>query len=481
MSSELLSRERARALAADGENTLQRSLGAAELIFLGIGAIVGAGVFVATGVVAAENAGPAIILSFILASATCLCAGLCYAEFAAMIPASGSAYSYVRAAFGPFAGWMIGWCLLLEYLMAAATVAVGWSGYFASLVRSFGVIIPWHWSAPPIGFTNGAFAMSGTMVNGPALGLLIALTWLISRGAQISARANVVLVVLKLSIIGLFVISAVWYVHPTNWWPLVPANTGQFGHFGWSGVVRGASVIFYAYLGFDTVSTAAREARDAQRSIPLGIIGSLVICTVIYIAFALVLTGIAPYTKLDVPNPISAALANAGHHMQVLEFAVNVGAVLGLTSVVLALLYGQSRILYAMSQDGLVPAALSRLSGDAKTPTVALLSGGIVAMIAAGLLPISLLGQLISIGTLCAFVFVCLAVLYLRIAEPQLHRPFRTPFAPVVCFAGVAVSLYLMAVLPRITWIEFLLWSLVGFTVYLTYGRRLSQRSAIPR
>jgi basic amino acid/polyamine antiporter, APA family len=471
-----LAEERERALAADGNGTLRRSLGATQLIFLGIGAIVGAGVFVATGVVAAENAGPAIVLSFTLASGTCLCAGLCYAEFAALVPASGSSYSYVRAAFGPFAGWMIGWCLLLEYLMAAATVAVGWSGYLASLAQSFGVAIPSRWSAPRFTLAVGTFMTTGAVVNGPAVVLLVGLTWLLTRGAQLSVRANTVLVILKLAIIVLFILCAAWYVHPSYWHPFLPANTGQFGHYGWSGVLRGASVIFYAYLGFDAVSTAARETRNPQRNVPLGIIGSLIICTVIYIAFALVLTGIAPYASLDVPDPVSVALDRASSNLQLLKLAVDVGAVLGLTSVVLVLLYGQSRILYAMSQDNLVPAVLSRLSAGTKTPSIAVLGGGLIAMVMAGLFPIAMLGQLISIGTLCAFVFVCAAVLYLRIRHPELHRPFRTPFAPAVCLTGATTSAYLMAMLPGTTWSEFLLWSILGVVVYMTYGRSVGRQ-----
>jgi basic amino acid/polyamine antiporter, APA family len=257
-----LARIRERAMAADGEGTLQRTLGAAELVFLGIGAIVGAGVFVATGVVAAEHTGPAIVLSFVLASATCLCAGLCYAEFAAMIPVSGSAYSYVRVAFGPFAGWMIGWCLLLEYLMAAATVAVGWSGYVVSLAHSFGLAIPWQWSAPPFKLADGTLVRTGALLNGPAVALLIALLSLLTRGARLSARANAILVILKLGVIGIFIFCGARSLHPANWRPFLPPNTGRFGDFGWSGVAVGTSAIFYAYLGFDTVSTAAREARD---------------------------------------------------------------------------------------------------------------------------------------------------------------------------------------------------------------------------
>lgn len=475
MSSTDLSVVKSRAEESDGPQTLQRALSSSQLVLLGIGAIIGAGIFVATGSVAAHNAGPAIVFSFMIAALACLCAGLCYAEFAALVPVSGSAYSYVYAAFGRVAGWLIGWCLILEYLMAAATVAVGWSAYFRGLLHSLGLTI-----APII--AQPAFEVSPThelvrtsaAVNLPAILVLGALTGALVYGLKVSVRTNVVLVATKLTVIGLFILCGVWFVDPDNWRPFLPPNSGQFGEFGWSGVLRGAGVIFYAYLGFDTVSTAARESRNPQRNMPRGIIGSLAICTVIYIAFALVLTGLAPYTSLGAPNPVSVALDHADPRLQFLKLAVEIGAVVGLTSVVLALLYGQSRIVYAMSQDGVVPAVLGRIGPRSHTPYAAVLACGAAATLAAAFLPAQVLGELISIGTLTAFVFVCAGVLVLRIKRPDLPRPFRTPFAPLVCSAGILICGYLMASLPWATWLRFLAWLAVGTVLYLCYGRRRS-------
>ena len=465
---------RARAGESDGPETLQRLLSAKQLIVLGIGAIVGAGIFVATGTVAAHNAGPAIVLSFLIAAAGCLCAALCYAEFAAMVPVSGSAYSYVYAAFGQGAAWLIGWCLILEYLMAAANVAVGWSAYFIALLRSLGVAINPAMSSSPLAAASHGLIATGAVCNVPAILLLTAVTAVLAGGVRMSARANAVLVVAKLLVITLFVICGSFYVHPANWHPFVPENTGRLGEFGGSGVVRGAAAIFYAYLGFDTVSTAARETRDAQRSMPLGIIGSLLLCTMIYIAFSLVLTGLAPYRVLGVPNPASVALDYAGPGLYFVKVAVEIGAVLGLTSVALVLLYGQSRILFAMAQDGVVPAAFGHIRTRTRAPFIAIVACGVLAALTAGLLPTEVLGELISIGTLTAFVFVCGGVLYLRITCPEVHRPFRTPCAPVVCVAGMVICGYLIAMLPPATWWRFLAWIAVGAAIFLLYGRRRS-------
>lgn len=457
----------------DDARTLQRLLTAPQLVVLGIGAIVGAGIFVSTGLVAAQHAGPAIVYSFMIAGLGCLCAALCYAEFAALVPVSGSAYTYVSAAFGQGYGWMIGWCLILEYLMAAANVAVGWSGYLGSLLGSLGLTIPAGWSSPAF-VVSAAQGMirTGAVVNLPAVAILALLTLLLSRGVRLSVRASTVLVAVKLTVIALFVVFGAAYVARANWRPFVPPNAGTFGAFGWSGVLQGAGMIFYAYLGFDTVAAAARETRNPQRAVPIGILGSLVGCTVIYIAFALVLTGMAPYRALDAPDPVSIALSYAGPQLHFLKLAVEIGAVVGLTSVVLVLLYAQSRVIYAMAQDRLVPQAFCRVNPATRSPSVAVVVCGVVAAIAAGLFSIDVLSELISMGTLCAFVFVCAGVLYLRIARPALVRPFRVPAAPLVCGLGVAICGYLMLGLPAGTWWRFAAWLGVGAAIYLLYGRR---------
>jgi basic amino acid/polyamine antiporter, APA family len=470
---EYLARQQRSAAQRDDAHTLQRLLTAPQLIVLGIGAIVGAGIFVSTGLVAAQHTGPAIVYSFVIAGLGCLCAALSYAEFAALVPVSGSAYTYVSAAFGQGYGWMIGWCLLLEYLTAAANVAVGWSGYLGSLLGSLGLTLAPGWSSPAF-VVSAAHGMTrtGAVVNLPAVAVLAALTLILSRGVRLSVRASTALVAVKLTVIALFVVFGSAYVVRANWRPFLPPNSGAFGAFGWSGVLQGAGMIFYAYLGFDTVAAAARETRNPQRAVPIGILGSLVGCTVIYIAFALVLTGLAPYRSLAAPNPISVALGYAGPRLHFLRLAVEIGAVVGLTSVVLVLLYAQSRVIYAMAQDRLVPQAFCRVDPSTRSPSVAVVVCGIVAAIAAGLFSIDVLSELISMGTLCAFVFVCAGVLYLRIARPGLERPFRVPAAPIVCVLGVAICGYLMVGLPAGTWWRFASWLAIGAAIYLLYGRR---------
>jgi APA family basic amino acid/polyamine antiporter len=470
---------RRRAAERDGPQTLQRTLTSWQLMTLGVGAIIGAGIFVATGTVAANHAGPAVVLSFLLAASACLCAGLCYAEFAAMMPLSGSAYSYVYATFGRTTAWVIGWCLILEYLMAAATVAVSWSGYLVGLLSSLGITVSPQLSSPPFSLsTTRVLGATGAVLNVPAIVLLGSVTLLLIAGVRLSIRTTSLLVAIKLTVIALFIVCGAFFVEPRHWQPFLPPNTGQFGEFGWSGVVRGAAVVFYADLGFDTVSTAARETRNPQRSMPIGIVGSLLFCTAVYIAFSLVLTGLAPYSALAAPNPVSVALDYAGPPLHFLKIAVEVGVVVGLTSVVIALLYGQSRILYGMSQDGLVPRAFCKIRSRSNTPYASVLACGILAAAAAGLFPVEVLGELISIGTLCAFVFVCAAVLFLRVTRPELERPFRTPFAPLVCVAGVLICGYLMVGLPAATWLRFLAWLAIGMGIYLAYGRRRSAQAA---
>lgn len=462
-----------RAREHDAAHTLQRTLTGNQLVIFGIGVIIGAGIFVSTGIVAAHHAGPAVVFSFLLAAAACLCAGLCYAEFAAIVPTSGSAYTYVYAAFGRFPAWLIGWCLILEYLMAAATVAVGWSAYLIGFLSSLGIhVTPLVASAPFELSPSGALTRAPALVNLPAILLLAALTACVIAGIRFSVRVNALLVAIKLTVIGLFIVCGIWFVDPSHWTPFVPPNSGRYGEFGWSGILRGASVIFYAYLGFDALATAARETHDAQRNMPRGIIGSLLVCTIIYILFALVLTGLAPYAELAAPNPASVALDHAGPRLYFLKVAIEIGALTGLTSVVLVLLYAQSRVLYAMAQDRVVPLAFGRISGRSRTPYASAIACGIIAILSAGLLPIGVLGELISIGTLAAFVFVCAGVLWLRIKRPDLERPFRTPCGPFVCVAGIAICSYLMSALPAATWLRFAAWISVGIAIYLVFGRR---------
>ncbi|MGQ0764352.1 MAG: amino acid permease [Gemmatimonadota bacterium] len=459
--------------------TLRRSLGAGNLTLLGIGAIIGAGIFVLTGTAAAQYAGPAIVLSFVLAGFGCLFAGLCYAEFASMIPIAGSAYTYGYATLGELIAWIIGWDLILEYLFAASTVAVGWSGYFTSFLRDYLSI-----DLPPA-FSNAPFSVEGThtlvstgaIVNLPAVLLVGILTTLLVLGIQESARLNNIIVFVKVTIVFLVIGFGFMHVVPDNWTPFIPENTGTPGEFGVSGIVRAAGVIFFAYIGFDAVSTAAQEARNPQRDLPIGILTSLAICTVLYILMALVMTGLANYTELNVPDPVYVAIGKAGSALSWLQVLVALGAIAGLASVVLVMLLGQPRIFYAMSRDGLLPPLFSRVHPKYQTPHVSTIITGSVAGVIAGLFPIGLLGELVSIGTLLAFVIVCAGVLVLRYQSPNLHRPFRTPLVPLVPILGILTCGYMMVNLPGDTWLRLLIWLAIGFVIYFTYGRRHSRLS----
>ena len=457
--------------------TLKRTLGALNLTLLGIGAIIGAGIFVLTGTAAAQYAGPAIVLSFVLAGLGCLFAGLCYAEFASMIPIAGSAYTYGYATLGEFIAWIIGWDLILEYLFAASTVAVGWSGYFTAFVNDYlGITLP-----PAL--TNAPFAVQGThtlvptgnLINLPAILLIGLLTTLLVIGISESARFNNIVVFIKVTIVFLVIGFGFMYVTPTNWQPFIPQNTGEFGHFGLSGIVRGAAVIFFAYIGFDAVSTAAQEAKNPQRDLPIGILGSLAICTVLYILMALVMTGVANYTELNVPNPVYVAIAKAGPSLSWLKILVALGAIAGLASVVLVMLLGQPRIFYAMSKDGLLPPVFSRVHPRFQTPYVSTIITGTVAAVIAGLFPIGLLGELVSIGTLLAFVIVSAGVLVLRYRSPNLHRPFRTPLVPIVPALAILICGYMMYGLPVDTWLRLIIWLVIGLFIYFLYGRTHSR------
>jgi len=465
--------------AAEGtEVTLRRALGAMNLTMLGIGAIIGAGIFVLTGTAAAQYAGPAIVLSFILAGFGCLFAGLCYAEFAAMIPIAGSAYTYGYATLGELVAWIIGWDLILEYLFGAATVAVGWSGYFVAFLKELGISLPESLTQAPLNVvgTHTLVRNAGGIINLPAIVLVLLMTTLLVVGIRESASFNNVIVFIKMAIVILVIGFGFMYVNTANWHPFIPYNTtGEFGHYGLSGIVRGAAVVFFAYIGFDAVSTAAQEAKNPQRDMPIGILASLGICTVLYILMALVMTGLTSYKNLNVPHPVFVAIEAAGPALKWLTYFINIGAILGLASVVLVMLMGQPRIFFSMSRDGLLPAIFGKVHPKFQTPYVTTIVTGIVAAAVAGFFPIALLGELVSIGTLLAFVIVCVGVMVLRYARPNIPRPFRTPLVPLVPILGILICGYMMSSLPGDTWIRLIVWMLAGLAIYFLYGMRNSR------
>jgi APA family basic amino acid/polyamine antiporter len=464
-----------REAAEEGEQGLSRTLTAANLTLLGIGAIIGAGIFVLTGNAAATYAGPAVVLSMVAAGIACGFAGLCYAEFASMIPIAGSAYTYGYATLGEFVAWIIGWDLMLEYLFGAATVAVGWSGNFVPFLREFGIIFPAQWANAPISVdAANNFSSTGAILNVPAVVLVALMTWILVIGIKESARFNNVIVFIKMAIIFLVIGFGFMYVNTANWHPFIPENTGRFGEFGWSGVLRGAGVIFFAYIGFDAVSTAAQEAKNPQKDMPIGILGSLFICTILYVLMALVMTGMVHYSKLNDPAPILVAVAAAGPSLAWLRYAVEVGSLAGLASVVLVMLMGQPRVFYSMSRDGLLPPVFSKVHPKYKTPYITTILTGAIAAVVAGLLPIGLLGQLVSIGTLLAFVIVCAGVWILRVRSPEIPRAFKTPLVPLVPILGILSCFGLMAGLPKDTWIRLMIWLAIGFVIYFVYSRHHS-------
>ena len=443
--------------AGPGESGMRKTLGLPSIVAIGVGAIIGAGIFVLTGTAAARYAGPGVMLSFVLGGFVCALVGLCYAELAAMLPVAGSTYSYTYATLGEIFAWMIGWDLVLEYAMGAATVAVGWSGYAVSLLKDIGITIP-----PAL----------TTHVNLPAAAIVAVLTLLLLAGTKESARLNNIMVAIKLVVVVAFIAVGVFSVAPAHWHPLIPANAGEFGHFGLSGVLRGSSVVFFAYIGFDAVSTAAQEARNPQRDMPAGILGSLGISTVLYIAVAAVLTGIVPYDQLNVPDPIAKAVDVIG--LGWFSLMVKIGALTGLTTVILVLLFGQTRIFFTMAEDGLLPGLFAYVNPTLGTPVRSQIMIGVVVAIVAAFVPIDILGEMVSIGTLCAFILVCAAVLYLRRSDPAAARPFRVPAVPWIPIAGILVCLLLMAGLPGATWLRLLVWMAIGLGVYAAYGRHHS-------
>jgi len=459
----------------DTDNELHRSLDARALVLLGIGAIIGTGIFVLTGTAAANHAGPALVVSFLIAGLGCALAGLCYAEFASMIPVSGSAYSYSYATLGELVAWFIGWNLILEYLFAAATVAVGWSGYVVSLVEQLGFHLPDALTNAPLTKGAGHFEIVGTgaIINLPAVLVVAAITALCYVGIHQTSRFNAIVVAIKVTVILLFIAFGMWVVDGDNWQPFIPENTGTFGHFGWSGVVQAAGIIFFAYIGFDAVSTAAQEAKNPQRDMPIGIMGSLAVCTVLYVAVAAVLTGMVPYLELNSPAPVALAL-DRHPELSWLSGWIKLGAIAGMTSVMLVMLLGQPRIFYAMSKDGLLPPFFAKVHKTHKTPYVGTIITGTLAAVIAGLFPVTILGELVSIGTLLAFTTVCIGVLVLRYTRPDLKRPFKTPMPWLTCTAGAVICTGMMVSLPPDTWIRLAGWTAIGFLIYAVYGFRNS-------
>ena len=468
-------------LQAESEsNTLRRALGPLNLTTLGIGSIIGTGIFVLTGTAASQNAGPALVISMIIAGLACAFAGLCYAEFAAMIPVAGSAYTYAYATMGELMAWIIGWDLVLEYALSTATVAVGWSGYFLSLLADFGIHIPAALTAAP--GENVAIA-GGTVAHGvfnlPASLIVVFVAALLVVGIRQSANTNTVLVIIKSMVLVIFVIAGAAYINRDNLTPFIPENTGTFGQFGWSGILRGAGVMFFAYVGFDAVSTAAQEAKNPQRDMPIGILASLAICTVIYIAVAIVLLGIVPYQRLNVADPLAVGIDATG--LKWFSPILKVSALFGLFSTMLVTLLGQTRIFYSMSRDGLLPGLFQRVHPAFRTPHISTILTGSVVAIAAGVLPIRVLSVLVSMGTLLAFVLVCFGILILRRTAPDIPRPFCTPWLPWVPIIGAAFCLLQMVALPGTTWERLIIWLALGMIVYFAYGRRNAARTRAAR
>ena len=472
----LLRRKSVTQLQADAltDNRLKRALGATNLTALGIGAIIGTGIFVLTGTVAAQNAGPAVVLSFVLAGVASVFAALCYSEFAALVPMAGSAYTYGYATLGELFAWIIGWDLILEYALGAVTVSIGWSGYVVSFLRDIGIHIP-----PELSAARGTLITlaDGTQVaaifNLPAVIIIAVVTLLLVIGIRESATVNNVIVFVKVAVVLVFIIGAAHAVNPANWHPFIPPSTGARGHFGWSGVMQGAGIVFFAYIGFDAVSTAAQEAKNPQHDMPIGIIGSLLICTVLYIAVSALATGIVPYPQLDVPDPIAVAADHAG--LGWMSAAIKLGAIAGLSSVILVMLLGQSRIFWTMADDGLLPKFVSKVHPKFRTPWITTIVTGVVVAFFAALFTVREAGSLVSIGTLLAFVIVSIGVLVLRIREPDLPRTFKTPAVWIVAPLGALSALYLMVSLPWRTWERLIIWFVIGMFVYFFYGVRRSK------
>jgi basic amino acid/polyamine antiporter, APA family len=502
MASQLLAKKPVNAILAEasesGEHSLRRSLGPVNLVTLGIGAIIGTGIFVLTGPVAATAAGPAIVLSFIIAGIGCAFAGLCYAEFSALLPIAGSSYSYAYATLGEIVAWVIGWALVLEYAFGAATVAVGWGGYVCSFLQDLGIPFPAALSYAPgtvlaqyqgrwepvMSLPHAAVPIMSSLPHATShfdlvafVGIL-AVTAILVKGIKESANVNSAIVIVKVSVLLIFIglgvafLAAHHAIATANWHPFIPPNAGHFGEFGWTGVLRGAGIIFFAYIGFDAVSTAAQETRNPSRDMPIGILGSLVICTVLYILVAIVLTGLVSYTQLNVADPIALGVDVTGVRWG--SFLVKIGAIGGLSSTMLVMLLGQTRVFFTMAHDGLLGKWACKVHPKLRTPYISTIFIGICVAFLAASLPISKLDELTSIGTLFAFTVVCAGVWILRREQPNLHRPFRTPWVPFVPIMGMGVSLLMMLSLHLLTWEVFLTWLVIGLIIYFTYSRKHS-------
>jgi len=458
-----------------GKSRLKQVLSAPALIAIGLGATIGSGIFVLTGTVAANHSGPAITLSLLIAAFGGGLAALCYSEFAAFLPVPGSAYSYTYATLGEALAWFIGWNLLLEYAISASAVAVSWSGYVVSLLGDAHIHLPAHLVNAPLGLdAHDHLVATGAIINVPAVLIIAAMTALLYVGVRGSASANTIMVSLKVAIIVIIVIAGLKYVDPSNWKPYLPPNTGARGHFGWSGVLQGAAIIFFSYVGFDTASTTALEARNPQRDLPLGIIGALVISALLYVTMATVLTGMVPFQQLNTDAPVAVAL-DAHPQLSWLSWVLKVGVIAGMTSVILTSLLGQPRILLSMADDGLLPVAMSRCHPRFKTPHVSTLVTGVGAGLIAAVFPLDVLADLISMGILLAFAVVCLGVLVLRHTRPDAHRPFRVPWAPFTCVLGALFCLGLTLTLGWATWMRLVVWTALGMSIYAFYGFRHSR------
>lgn len=441
----------------EGDKGLKRVLGTPGLLLMGIGAIIGAGIFILTGIASAFYAGPAIIISFLIAGMACLFTALCYAEFASMIPVAGSAYTYSYVTLGELLAWIIGWDLILEYLVIVAAVAVGWSGYIVNIFTSLGLILPAQLINPP--------GVEGGLINIPAVIVIAGITWLLVRGAKQSSQVNTVIVIIKLSVILLFLTIGVNYINPANYHPFLP--------YGWSGVFKGAAIIFFAYIGFDAITTAAEEVKNPRKTFPIAILGSLLISSILYIAVSGVLNGILPYYMYkETAAPVAFALAKLGIHWA--DIVISIGALCGITSVLLVSFFGQSRVFFAMSRDGLLPEFFSRIHKDFRTPTNGILIVGIVASFIAAFLPITALAELVNIGTLAAFIIVSASIIILRRQRPELERPFKTPLVPLVPVLAIIFCFFLVTELPTITHIRFVIWLAIGLLIYYFYGRKNS-------
>lgn len=464
------------AQAEDTEKSLKRSLSATNLVALGIGAIIGAGLFSITGVAAAANAGPAITISFVVAALGCAFAGLCYAEFASMIPVAGSAYTYSYATLGEFIAWIIGWDLVLEYALGAATVAISWSRYLVKFLEHYDIHIPHYLAMSPY---ETATLADGTVVSGginlPSVIIVIIISFILIKGIQESAFVNAIIVMLKVTVVLVFIFLGWSYINPDNYVPYVPANTGTFGEFGFSGIIRAAGIVFFAYIGFDAVSTAAQESKNPKRDMPIGILGSLVVCTILYVSFAHVMTGLANYKEFagqDGIAPVAVAISHTPYKF--LQQAIILAILAGYTSVILVMLMGQSRVFFSMSRDGLLPGFFSDVHSKFKTPYKSNLLFMVFVSLFAGFVPARIVGEMVSIGTLLAFVLVCAGVWVMRVKMPNAPRTFKTPLVPLVPILGMLICLGMMAFLPADTWIRLLVWMALGIVIYFVYSKKNS-------